>query len=102
MRVTLASFDSGAAVATLPSDSVAASKETSSEHKMRFMELLLRLADPIKQRPRVAEPFVESDAPEPRFAQRHQRALLNPSAEVSGLWVPHDLAGRRPPLDSER
>jgi hypothetical protein len=40
----------------------------------------------------VPEPFVESDAPEPRFAQRHQRALLNPSAEVSGLWVPHDLA----------
>jgi hypothetical protein len=40
----------------------------------------------------VAEPFVESDAPEPRCAQRYQRALLNPIAEVSGLWVPHDLA----------
>lgn len=28
---------------------------------------------------------------EARFAQRHQRALLDPAAEVSGLGVAHDL-----------
>ena len=26
-----------------------------------------------------------------RLAQRHERALLDPAAEVSGLGVPHDL-----------
>jgi hypothetical protein len=40
----------------------------------------------------MAEPFVESDTPEPRFAQRHQRELLDPSAKVSGFRVSHDLA----------
>ena len=28
---------------------------------------------------------------EARFAQRHQRALLDPATPVSGLGVPHDL-----------
>ena len=28
---------------------------------------------------RVAEPFVETDAAEARFAQRHERALLDPA-----------------------
>ena len=28
---------------------------------------------------------------EARLAQRHERALLDPAAEVSGLGVPHDL-----------
>ena len=28
---------------------------------------------------------------EARLAQRHERALLDPTAEVSGLGVPHDL-----------
>ena len=41
---------------------------------------------------RAAEPFVETDAAEARFAQRHQRALLDPAAEVSRLGVAHDLA----------
>src|SRR5258708_20831649 len=43
------------------------------------------------------EPFVEADAAEARFAQRHERALLDPAAEVSGLAVAHDftrVAGR--------
>src|SRR5215468_12530694 len=40
---------------------------------------------------RAAEPFVETDAAEARFAQRHQRAFLDPAAEVSGLGVAHDL-----------
>ena len=40
---------------------------------------------------RAAEPFVETDAAEARFAQRHQRALLDPAAEVSGLGVAHHL-----------
>src|SRR5215470_9177134 len=38
-----------------------------------------------------AEPFVETDAAEARFAQRHERALLDASAPVSGLGVTHDL-----------
>src|SRR5207245_7694850 len=38
-----------------------------------------------------AEPFVETDAAEARFAQRHERALLDPAAPVSGLGVAHDL-----------
>jgi hypothetical protein len=38
-----------------------------------------------------AEPFVETDAAEARFAQRHQRALFDPAPEVSGLGVAHDL-----------
>ena len=39
----------------------------------------------------MAEPFIETDAAEARFAQRHQRALLDPAAPVSGLRVAHDL-----------
>ena len=39
-----------------------------------------------------AEPFVESDAAEARFAQRHERVLLDPAAEVSGLGITHHLA----------
>ena len=38
------------------------------------------------------EPFVEPDAAEARFAQRHERALLDPTAPVSGVRVAHDLA----------
>src|SRR5688500_18582629 len=37
------------------------------------------------------EPFVEADATKARFAQRHQRVLLDPAAEVSGLGIAHDL-----------
>src|SRR4029077_16512623 len=33
----------------------------------------------------------ETDAAEARFAQRHERALLDAAAEVSGLGVTHDL-----------
>src|SRR6516165_8666955 len=40
---------------------------------------------------RAAEPFVETDMAEARLAQRHQRALLDPAAEISGLGVAHDL-----------
>src|SRR5215813_8022205 len=40
---------------------------------------------------RAAEPFVEADAAEARFAQRHQRALLDATTPVSGLGVAHDL-----------
>src|SRR2546422_9432825 len=39
---------------------------------------------------RAAEPFVETDAAEARFAQWHERALLDAAAEVSGLGVTHD------------
>ena len=38
-----------------------------------------------------AKPFVETDPAEARFAQRHERALLDPAAVVSGLGVTHDL-----------
>ena len=41
---------------------------------------------------RAVEPFVEADAAEARFAQRHERAFLDPAAEISGLGVAHDLA----------
>src|SRR5262252_8745126 len=34
----------------------------------------------------------ETDAAEARLAPRHERALLDPAAEVSGLGVAHDLA----------
>jgi hypothetical protein len=37
-------------------------------------------------------PFVETDAAEARLAQRHQRGLLDPAAELSGLGVARDLA----------
>src|ERR1700730_17259630 len=36
------------------------------------------------------EPFLETDAAEARFAQRHERALLDAAAPVSGLGVTHD------------
>src|SRR5436309_15061637 len=39
-----------------------------------------------------AEPFVETDAAEARIAQRHERVLLDPAAQVSGFGVAHDLA----------
>src|SRR5690348_15506999 len=39
---------------------------------------------------RAAEPFVETDAAEARLAKRHERALLDPAAPVSGLGVAHD------------
>jgi hypothetical protein len=39
-----------------------------------------------------AKPFVQSDAAESRFAQRHEQVLLDPTAEVSGLGVGHHLA----------
>src|SRR5215813_294279 len=42
--------------------------------------------------PRAAEPFVEPDAAEARFTQRHERVLFDPAAPVSGLRVAHDLA----------
>src|SRR5262245_32703813 len=38
-----------------------------------------------------AEPLVETDAAEARFAPRHERALLDAAALVSGLGVTHDL-----------
>jgi hypothetical protein len=38
-----------------------------------------------------AQPFIETDMAETRFAQRHERALLDPAAKVSGLGVAHDL-----------
>src|SRR5262247_3951807 len=38
-----------------------------------------------------AEPLVETDAAEARFAQRHERTLLDPAAPVSRLGVTHDL-----------
>src|SRR5262245_49958177 len=38
-----------------------------------------------------AGPFVEPDAAEARVAQRHERVLLDPAAEVAGLGVTHDL-----------
>ena len=38
-----------------------------------------------------AEPFVQTDAPQARLAQRHERMLLDPAAPVSGLGVAHDL-----------
>src|SRR6266849_5442514 len=40
---------------------------------------------------RAAEPFVETDAAEARFAQRHEGALLDTAAPVSGLGVTYDL-----------
>src|SRR5207245_1263235 len=40
---------------------------------------------------RAAEPFVETDAAEARFAQRHERALLDAAAPVSGVGVTYDL-----------
>src|SRR5437764_495665 len=40
---------------------------------------------------RVAKPFVETDATKACFAQRHQRALLDAAAPVSGVGVTHDL-----------
>src|SRR5262249_23980731 len=38
-----------------------------------------------------AQPFVEADAAEARFAQRQQRALLDAAAEVSSLGVANHL-----------
>src|SRR5262245_49301826 len=40
---------------------------------------------------RPTEPFVETDAAQPHFAQRHERAIVDQAAEVSGLGVTHDL-----------
>src|SRR5215472_15263152 len=37
-----------------------------------------------------ADPFVETDAAEARFAQRHERALLDAASVVSGLGVTYD------------
>jgi hypothetical protein len=39
-----------------------------------------------------AQPFLEADCAEARFAQRDERVLLDPAAVVSGLGVAHDLA----------
>src|SRR5215813_5948317 len=39
---------------------------------------------------RATEPFLETDVAEARFAQRHERALLDAAAEVSGLGVTYD------------
>src|SRR5262249_46830068 len=39
---------------------------------------------------RSAEPFVQTDAAEARLAQRHERYLLHPAAEVSGLGAARD------------
>ena len=41
--------------------------------------------------PRAAEPFIQADAATARLTQRHERVLLDPAAEVSGLGVAHDL-----------
>ena len=40
----------------------------------------------------MAKPFIEGDAAEARFAQRHERALFDPAAEIPGLGIAHDLA----------
>ena len=42
--------------------------------------------------PCAAEPFVETDGAEARFAQRHQRTLLDAATPVWGLRVTHHLA----------
>ena len=41
---------------------------------------------------RAAEPLVETDAAEPGLTQWHERTLLHPAAEVSGLLVLHHLS----------
>src|ERR1700729_488973 len=43
-------------------------------------------------RPRAAYPFIKTDAAETRLAQRHQRVLFDPTAEVTCLGVFHHLA----------
>ena len=40
----------------------------------------------------MADPVVELDVAEPRLAQRHELALLDPAAEVARFGVAHDLA----------
>src|ERR1700732_4659214 len=40
---------------------------------------------------RAAEPFVETDMAGARLTQRHQRALLDAAAVVSGLGIAYDL-----------
>src|SRR5215472_13675936 len=40
---------------------------------------------------RATQPFLEADMAEAGFAQRHERALLDPAAPVSGLGVAHHL-----------
>src|SRR5215468_887891 len=42
------------------------------------------------RRLRAAEPFVETNAPEARLAQRHQRTLIDSAAVVSSLGIAHD------------
>jgi hypothetical protein len=42
--------------------------------------------------PCAAVPFVETDAAEAHFTQRHQRMLFDPAAPVPGLGVTHHLA----------
>jgi hypothetical protein len=71
----LAFFDFGASASALPNGRVATSSEqTSSVQKMRFMEPHFfgwRMWESGSCL-RAAEPFVETDAAEARFAQRHE------------------------------
>src|SRR4051794_37557658 len=45
-----------------------------------------------------AEPFVETDAPEARFAEWDERALLDAAARVSGLGIASDATRVTAPL----
>ena len=53
--------------------------------------MIARTKPPIPCSLLAAEPLIETDAAKARFAQRHERALLDPAAEVSGLGVAHHL-----------
>src|SRR5262249_54907751 len=47
---------------------------------------------------RAAKPLFQADPPEACFTQRHQRALLDLAAEISGFGVTHYLARVGDPL----
>src|SRR5436190_24293621 len=85
--VTLAAFSFGACATALPNGRVA----RSSEQRMRFMEPSSMDGWESASCLRTPVPFVEADATQARLTQRHERAIVDQAAEVSGLAVAHDL-----------
>src|SRR5580704_19237358 len=93
MRVTLAFFDFGVSANPLPNGMVpTAAKRQVAYRRCVPWGRILRLADVESNSClSAAEPFVETDPAEARFAQRHERQFFDTSAPVPRLRVTQDL-----------
>src|SRR5215470_9741577 len=71
-----------------PAGTAASVKSAAREARMNKSGIFMAVLSGF--RPWAAEPFVERDPAETRVAQGHERALLDPGAEVPSLGITYD------------